>query len=75
MEILKTDNKMFGYHICPRYNRVYAEIYYTTSTNNIEIQVINKEFGSFWRNPNESDYIKAKEWVLNQLKYIQNAHL
>jgi hypothetical protein len=34
------DNKLFGYHICPRFGKVYAEIYYTGIQDNSEkIQV------------------------------------
>lgn len=72
---IEIDGKMFGYHICPRFGKVYAEIYYTGINDKLEIQVLNEEFGSNWRKPIESDYIKAEIWCKNQLKYIREANM
>ncbi len=75
MTKIEIDNKMFGYHICPRFGKVYAEIYYTGINDNIEMQVLNEEFGSNWRKPNEKDYTNAEIWCKNQLKYIREANM
>lgn len=69
------DGKLFGYHICPRLGKVYAEIYYTGLNDKIEIQVLNEEFGSNWRKPLEKDYIEAKKWCKNQLNWIRDANV
>jgi hypothetical protein len=69
------DGKLFGYHICPRFGLVYAEIYYTGLNDNIEIQCLNEEFGSRWRKPIEKDYIEAEKWCKNQLKWLQDANV
>lgn len=66
---------MFGYHIYPRFDKVYAEIYYTGINDKLEIQVLNEEFGSNWRKPIESDYTKAEIWCKRQLKYIREANM
>ena len=69
------DGKLFGYHICPRFGKVYAEIYYTGINHDLEIQVLNKEFGSNWRSPLEEDYKEAEEWCKNQLGWIRDANV
>jgi hypothetical protein len=75
MRKIEIDNKMFGYHICPRFGKVYAEIYYTAINHDLEIEVLHEEFGSIWRKPIESDYTKAETWCKNQLKYIREANM
>jgi hypothetical protein len=71
------DGKLFGYHICPRFGKVYAEIYYTELNSNIEIQVLDNEFGSNWRwrKPVEKDYVEAEMWCRKQLKWIKDANI
>jgi hypothetical protein len=79
MNNVEVNDKIYCYNICPLGGKVYAEIYYTFKTpgiflNNLRIQVLSKEFGSYWRTPIEKDYIKAKKWCLNQLNYILDAN-
>lgn len=69
------DGKLFGYHICPRFGKVYAEIYYKTlDKNSLEVQVLKNEFGSIWRSPLEKDYKEAQEWCKNQLKWLRESN-
>lgn len=72
MEKEKIDGKEFGYRIIPFYNKVLVEIYYKIYT--FEFKVLSKTFGKFWRKPIENDYIKAKIWATNQMKYIREAN-
>lgn len=76
MEKVKVGNKLYGYNITPLAGRIYAEVYYVIDSDNLPIQihVINKSFGVFWREPNESDYAKAREWGIEQIRLIQWAN-
>lgn len=76
MTKVEIDGKTFSYRILPCFgNKVYAEVYYKVPGSTIEVQVLNKEFGSVWRKPIERDYEKAKDWCENQLEWIQNANV
>jgi len=68
------DEKIFCFHIFPCFDKVYAEIYYIND-NNLQIQVLSKEFGSIWRKPIEKDYIEANKWCKNQLNWIEYANI
>lgn len=74
MNPIKINNRLYNYSIFPLYDKVYAEIYYSYTSSKVKIHAISKEFGSIFRKPIEQDYINAKQWANNQLKYIINAN-
>lgn len=79
MEKFEVDNKIFGYHIFPQWDKVYVEIYYISSDHKLsnyptEIFCLSKKFGRFWRKPVEIDYIKSKQWAEDQLKFIKESY-
>lgn len=76
MTPIEIDNKLVSYRIFPRYDKVYAEIYYKAKyqTYDTEHLLIFKEFGGMWRKPNDSDYTKALLWCKNQIKNIKEVN-
>ena len=68
----------YGFSIFPCYGKVQAEIYKVSEKmsgiNNIHLRMLNKEFGSIFRTPNENDYKKAREWADLQMKCILEAN-
>jgi hypothetical protein len=68
----------YGISIFPCYGKVQAEIYKVSEMmsgkNNIHLRMLNKEFGSMFRTPNENDYKKAREWADLQMKCILDAN-
>jgi len=67
----------YGFNINPNYGKVEAEIYKIIDVGNtkgIQIRLLNKEFGSLFRTPNEKDYKKAREWVDLQMKCIMESN-
>jgi hypothetical protein len=73
--LVKIDDKLFGYYITPVNNKVHAEIYYIDPLTNLKIHVLSKDFGYSWTSPIESDYIKAKNWCKSQISYIHDANI
>ena len=72
---IEIDNKLFSYHIYPRFGMVYAEIYYTKIDDELEYEVLNKEFGSIWRKPLQKDYVKADRWCKDQINWLREANI
>jgi hypothetical protein len=70
----------YGFKIEPYFNKIKAEIYRFSDVleahdgSKYKMPVIEKDFGSIFRKPIEKDYLKAREWVDNQMKYISNAN-
>jgi hypothetical protein len=69
----------YGFTILPYFNKVKAEIYQTHNTiilagQKMQTEVLCKDFGSVFRKPIELDYIKAKKWAEEQMKYIMDAN-
>ena len=76
---MKVNNTEYGFTIAPNYGKVIAEIYKVSDLDfadgkKMQIRILEKEFGSMFRTPNENDYIKAREWVDLQMKCILNAN-
>jgi len=74
---MTVNRKEYGFTILPRYGYVTAEIYEVynySKDSNMNIRLISKDFGSMFRSPNESDYLKAREWVDIQMNSISNAN-
>ena len=70
------NGREYGFLIEPFFNKVRAEIYSIDRTFKVPMHIskIYKEFGSTFRLPIESDYKEAREWIDNQLSYIENAN-
>ena len=71
------NNTEYGFTIAPNYGKVIAEIYRVSEIRDgvkMQIRILDKEFGSMFRTPNENDYIKARYWVDLQMKCILNAN-
>lgn len=67
----------YGFSIFPSYGKVQAEIYKVSEFKDgfkMNIRLLNKEFGSMFRSPNEEDYKKAREWADLQMKCIMDAN-
>lgn len=67
----------YGFSIYPSFGKVQAEIYKISKFNDgqeMQISLLNKDFGSIFRTPNEKDYIKAREWCDLQMKCILKAN-
>ena len=69
----------YGFSIFPSYGKVQAEIYKVSDYKldkemKMHIRLLNKEFGSIFRSPNENDYKKAKEWAALQMKCLLDAN-
>lgn len=66
---VSVNGKLYNFNILPIGRYVYAEIYYFDDDN--KIQVLNKEFGRFWRKQREQDYKNANKWCKDQIEYIR----
>lgn len=74
---MKVNNTEYGFSITPNYGKVIAKIYIVSDfidDKKMNVSVLDKEFGSIFRTPNENDYVKAREWVDLQMKCILNAN-
>ena len=74
MEINGTE---YGFNIFPSYGKVQAEIYKVykfKEGDKTQIKLLDKEFGSMFRSPNESDYEKARKWTKLQMDCILKAN-
>jgi len=70
---MKIKDTEYGFSIFPSFGKVQAEIYKVSEFKDgfkMNIRLLNKEFGSMWRTPNEEDYKKAREWADLQMKGI-----
>lgn len=73
------NNTEYGFIISPAFGKVIAEIYKVSDVTfldgkKMQIRILDKEFGSMFRTPNESDYKKAREWADLQMKCILDAN-
>lgn len=78
-ETMEIKGIKYGFNIFPIHGKVYAEIYKVSQykidrETEAHVLLLNKEFGSMFRKPNESDYIKARKWVDLQMKCILEAN-
>lgn len=69
----------YGFSIFPSYGKVQAEIYKVSDYKldremKMHIRLLDKDFGSMFRTPNENDYKKAREWADLQMKCILEAN-
>jgi len=67
----------YGFSIFPSYGKVQAEIYKVSDyklDKEMKMRLLNKEFGSMFRSPNETDYKKAREWADLQMKCLIDAN-
>lgn len=67
----------YVFSIFPSFGKVQAEIYKVSEFSDkqkMHLRLLNKEFGSMFRTPNENDYKKAREWSDLQMKYILDAN-
>jgi len=76
---MKVNGTEYGFSIFPSYGKVQAEIYKVSSYKldvemNMHIRLLNKDFGSIFRSPNENDYKNARKWVDIQMKSILDAN-
>jgi hypothetical protein len=69
---MEINNIKYGFTIMPYYGKVYAEIYY--ESNKLNIHVISKKFGKWYREINDDDYKQARKWVDDQLLMIYTAN-
>jgi len=70
---------VYGFSIFPRFGKVQAEIYKVSDYKldkemRMHIRLLDKDFGSMFRTPNENDYKKAREWADLQMKCILEAN-
>jgi len=71
------NGKEYGFSIFPSFGKVQAEIYKVSvfrDGEKMHLRLLNKEFGSIFRTPNENDYEKAREWAKLQMKCILEAN-
>lgn len=67
------------FNIRPFAGKVRAEIYEITDVKlsdgkMLQLSILNKDFGSMFRKPIERDYLEARQWLENQIRYIKNAN-
>ncbi|MCO6499118.1 MAG: hypothetical protein J5I47_01930 [Vicingus serpentipes] len=80
MNKIEINKRKYSYKIEPSLNMVEAKIYkeckllFQIGQPDHQITIQSKSFGKWYRNPNEEDYINAKAWAENQLKWILNAN-
>jgi len=75
---MKVNNKEIGFSIKPYFGKVRAEIFevyeFKQGGDPMHHHLLDKEFGSIFRKPNNNDYIKARAWVYDQMNAIENAN-
>jgi hypothetical protein len=73
---MKIKDTEYGFSILPNCGKVEAEIYRISECGPAEfhIHLLSKRFGSMFRKPIETDYIKARVWADEQMRSIFNAN-
>ena len=71
------NGKQYGFTVLPYWDMVQAVIFKVENFKDGEsynLAILTKEFGSIFRRPIEQDYINARKWAENQMRYIFEAN-
>ena len=73
---LEVNGEEIKYTILPMFDQVKASIFRVVKSKygDMDFNLIHKYFGGHFRQPNDKDYIKAKEWVDMQMAAIKKAN-
>lgn len=77
METITVGEKKLGFSIMPFHGTIIAEIYYTTPGylhGDLNIHVMSKEFKRWFKELDETDYIRARDWCTSHMRYIEEAN-
>jgi len=76
-ETIKVNGEIISFSILPRIYTVEAEIFkvHESKYGDINLHLISKSFGGWFRKPNEQDYVNARNWVDTQMKSIEKSNI
>ena len=75
---MNEDKRKYHFRIEPLNGRVYAEIFKHSKGlifgKPMELSVIKKDFGKWYRGVRAQDYVDARRWIDTQLRLIHEAN-